>query len=37
VVFTNLDENNSRPEDIAMDVAAIYLPMLRASDRSGKE
>jgi CubicO group peptidase (beta-lactamase class C family) len=37
VVFTNLDENNSRPEDIATDVAAIYLPALRASDCSGKE
>ncbi len=29
VVFTNLDENNSRPEDIAKDVAAIYIPGLR--------
>jgi len=32
-----LDENNSRPEDIATDVAVIYLPALRASARSGKE
>lgn len=36
VVFTNLDENNSRPEDIAARVAAIYLPGLARSGQAGE-
>ncbi len=29
VVFTNLDENSSRPADIAADVATIYIPAIK--------
>lgn len=33
VVFTNLDENNSRPAAIARAVAAIYIPALAISEK----
>lgn len=33
VVFTNLDENNSRPAAIAKAVAAIYIPALAISEK----
>jgi hypothetical protein len=36
VVFTNLDENNSRPEDIAARVAAIYIPDLARGGQASK-
>ena len=36
VVFTNLDENNSRPEDVAARVAAIYIPDLARGGRASK-
>jgi CubicO group peptidase (beta-lactamase class C family) len=34
VVFTNLDEDNSRPEDVAARVAATYLPALAPAGRA---
>ena len=36
VVFTNLDENNSRPEDVAARVAAIYIPDLACGGQASK-
>jgi CubicO group peptidase (beta-lactamase class C family) len=36
VVLTNLDENNSRPEDVAARVAAIYIPDLARGGRASK-
>jgi CubicO group peptidase (beta-lactamase class C family) len=36
VVFTNLDENNSRPEDVAARVAAIYIPDLARGGQASK-